>query len=145
MGRGNKKDHTMPSASWALQQAVFAALAADAPLVALLGAPRIFDDVPQGTDFPYLAFGQTTARDWSTGTEDGAEHTLTLSVWSQARGKKEAHEIMGAVRAALHDAPLALNGHRLVTLRHEFSETRREPDGDTIRGTVRFRAVTEPV
>ena len=134
----------MPSASWALQQAVFAALAANAPLIAVLGAARIHDDVPQGTDFPYLTLGQTSARDWSTGTEEGSEHTLTLTVWSQARGKKEAHEIMGAVRAALHEAPLALTGHRLVTLRHEFSEARRDPDGDTTRGTVRFRAVTEP-
>ena len=134
----------MPSASWSLQQSVFAKLTADATLLALLGAPRVYDDVPQGTDFPYLTFGQSTARDWSTGSDEGNEHILTLHVWSQANGKRQAHEIMGAVRGALHDQPLALSGHRLVNLRHEFSEARRDPDGDTTHGIARFRAVTEP-
>ena len=134
----------MPSPAWALQQAIFARLAADAPLLALLGGvPRIYDDVPQGTDLPYLTFGQSLARDASTGTEDGSEHIVSLSVWSSGRGRKQAQEIMDAVGAALHDQPLALTGHRLVNLRHEHSEARRDPDGQTIHGVARFRAVTE--
>jgi hypothetical protein len=48
------------------------------------------------------------------------------------------------VRTALHDQALSLAGHRLVNLRHELSEARREPDGDTTHGIVRYRAVTEP-
>ena len=99
----------MPSASWSLQQSIFAKLTADATLLALLGAPRVYDDVPQGADLPYLTFGQSTARDWSTGSDDGNEHILTLHVWSQANGKRQAHEIMGAVRTALHDQPLTLS------------------------------------
>ena len=51
---------------------------------------------------------------------------------------------MAAVRTALHDQPLTLAGHRLINLRHELSEARRDPDGDTIHGIARFRAVTEP-
>jgi hypothetical protein len=134
----------MPSASWALQQSIFGKLASDVALLGLLGAPRIYDDVPQGVAFPYLTLGQSLARDWGTGTEDGSEHILTLHVWSHANGKREAQEIMGAVRSALHDQPLALSGHRLVNLRHEFSEARRDPDGETYHGIVRYRAVTEP-
>jgi hypothetical protein len=138
----------MPSAAFALQQAIFAALSADAALTALLGAGRIHDDVPQGTALPYLAIGQATERDWSTGsdpdTDEGREHSLTLHVWSGARGKKEAHEMLAAVRAALHDAPLTLTGHRLVSLRHEASDVRRDPGGEAIHGLARFRAVTEP-
>ena len=134
----------MPSASWSLQQSVFARLTGDSAVLALLGAPRVYDDVPQGTAFPYLTLGQSLARDWSTGTDEGSEHILTLHVWSQARGKKEAHAIMGALRTALHDQALTLSGHRLVNLRHEHSEVRRDPDGDTIHGIARFRAVTEP-
>ena len=134
----------MSSSSWALQQSIFAALAANATLVALLGGPRVYDDVPQASAFPYLTFGHSLVRDWSTGSEDGSEHVVTLHVWSQEKGKKEAHEIMGAVRTALHDQALSLAGHRLVNLRHELSEARREPDGDTTHGIVRYRAVTEP-
>jgi hypothetical protein len=134
----------MPSAAWALQQAIFATLTADTPLVTLLGGARVYDDVPQGAAFPYLTFGQSTARDWSTGSDDGNEHILTLHVWSQANGKRQANEIMGAIRTALHDQPLTLTGHRLINLRHEFSEARRDPDGETTHGIARFRAVTEP-
>jgi hypothetical protein len=134
----------MPSASWSLQQSVFAALTANAALTALLGSDRIYDDVPQGAPKPYLTLGQTTVRDWSTGTEEGNEHLVTLHVWSGARGKKEAGEIAEAARSALHDQPLTLVGHRLVNLRHEFSEARRDPDGSTIHAILRFRAVTEP-
>lgn len=134
----------MPSASWALQQAIFARLTADPALLALLGAPRVYDDVPQGADFPYLTLGQSVVRDWSTGSDDGNEHILTLHAWSKANGKREALEILGSVRSALHDAALTLTGHRLVNLRHEHSEARRDPDGDVYHGIARFRAVTEP-
>ena len=134
----------MASASFELQKAVFAALTAHAPLLALLGGPRVYDDVPREAAFPYVTFGPASARDWSTGSEAGEEHTLTLHVWSRAGGKKEVHEIMGAVRACLHEATLSPTGHRLVNLRHELSEARREADGESHRGSVRFRAVTEP-
>ena len=135
----------MPSASWALQQAIFATLTADAPLLALLGAPRLYDDVPQAADFPYLTFGQSLDRDWSTGTEPGNEHTLTLHVWSQARGKKETHEIIDALRTALHDQPLSLTGHRLVNLRVTELSAARDKDSQLTRVTLRLRAVTEVV
>lgn len=134
----------MASAGWALQKAVHAALTADAAVVGLLGGPQVFDDVPQQTAFPYVTLGQSTERDWSTATEDGAEHVLTLHVWSKRAGRKETREIMEAVRGALHDQALAVGGHRLVNLRHEFSEARRDADGETYHGIVRYRAVTEP-
>jgi hypothetical protein len=135
----------MPSSSWALQQALYSAVTGSAPLAALIGPPRVYDDVPQGAAFPYLTLGQSTLRDWSTGTDDAEEHTLTLHVWSRAGGRREMHEVMDALRGALHDQPLVLAGHRLVNIRHEISEARRDPDGETYHGIVRFRAVTEPV
>jgi hypothetical protein len=128
---------------WLLQQSIFAALSADAQLTALLGPGRIFDDVPQGTPLPYVTLGHIAAQDWSAGSEDGTEHVLTVHVWSGAAGKKQAHELLGAIHAALHDQPLAVAGHRLVNLRHERSEIRRTSDG--VHGTARFRAVTEPL
>jgi hypothetical protein len=130
--------------TWPLQQALFAALAADAALTQLIGPGRVFDDVPQGTAFPYVALGPVRAQDWSTGTEPGTEHIVTVHVWSGAPGKKEAHEILGAVCTALHDRPLAVPGHVLINLRHERSEVRRYADGHTVHALARFRAVTEP-
>jgi hypothetical protein len=135
----------MASAGWALQKAIHAALTADMGLVALLGGPSVFDDVPPRSAFPYVTLGQSTERDWSTATEDGAEHLVTLHVWSRKVGRKETREIMEAIRMALHDRPLAADGHRVANIRHEFSEARRDADGETYHGIMRYRAVTEPV
>jgi Protein of unknown function (DUF3168) len=132
------------SASWQLQQSVYAALSANAPLTALLGGARIFDDVPQATPYPHVTLGQTSSSEYATGTEDGEEHILTLHVWSQGGGRGEAQRIMGAIRDALHTASLTLTGHTLVGIRQQFADVRRDPDGVTIHGLVRYRAVTEP-
>jgi hypothetical protein len=60
------------------------------------------------------------------------------------RSRREVQRIAEAIRAALDGQSLSLTDHRLINLRHELSETRREADGETYRGILRFRAVTEP-
>lgn len=135
----------MASAGWARQRAIYETLTGSSAVATVLGGARVHDDVPRGAELPYLTIGQSSARDWSTGTEDGEEHTLTVHVWSRANGRKQVQEIMGVVRGVLNDAALSLSGHRLVNLRHEFGEARRDPDGETYHGLMRFRAVTEPI
>jgi hypothetical protein len=134
----------MPSSAHALQTAIFATLTADAALATLLGAPRVFDQVPQPATYPYVTFGQSTVRDGDTSSTPADEHIVTLHVWSRAHGRQETHGVMAAIRSALHDQPLLLTGHHLINIRHDFSDARRDPDGDTIHGIVRLRAVTEP-
>lgn len=134
----------MSDSGWALQTALHAALLADTTLTALLGGDKVYDHVSRSRSYPYITFGQSTQRDWSTGTETGSEHAVTLHVWSQDGGRQEAGAILDAVRTALHDQPLAVNGHRLVNLRVEASDIRRDPDGETFHGTQRLRATTEP-
>ena len=135
----------MTASPLALQRAVFDALSAHAGLVSLLGAPRIHDGPPQTEQFPYVSFGQSVMRDAETSTEPGDEHVFTLHVWSRAKGRRETHAIIATLRSALHDEVFALDGHRLVNLRHEFSEVRPAPDGETLHGISRYRAVTEPL
>ena len=135
----------MTASTLALQQAIFAKLTALAPLTTLLGGPRIYADVPHPVAYPYLTFGQSTLRDASTSTEAGDEHLVTLHVWSRGRGRAETQAIIALLRTALHDQPLILTGHHLVNLRADFADARRDPDGETIHGTLRLRAVTEPI
>lgn len=135
----------MASASQALQAAIYEALSTDAGVLAALGGARIYDHVPRKVNYPYITFGQTTARDWGTGNGDGEEHSISLHVWSLAAGRAEVASVVAAVRAALHDRDLSVSGHRLINLRHDFCETRREPDGERFHGLVRLRAVTEPL
>lgn len=134
----------MSSPAWELQKAVHGALVGDAALVALLGGARVHDAVPRNAIFPYVTIAAIATNDWSTGTEPGSEHTLMLRAWSKAGGEREVHLVLDAIRGLLHEASLALAGHRLVNLRCETSEATRGEDGETWRGTARFRAVTEP-
>jgi hypothetical protein len=133
----------MSSSALALQQSLYAALSGDETLVSLLGGARIFDSVPQGTPFPYVTLAHSDVTDWSTGTETGDEHIVTLHVWSRDAGRKSVHEIIDRIQTLLHDQSPALTGHRLINLRREYCGVRREPDGDTLRGIIRLRAVTE--
>ncbi|MEA2936833.1 MAG: hypothetical protein QOC56_337 [Alphaproteobacteria bacterium] len=112
---------------------------------AILGAPRIYDEPPKGVSFPYVTLGEARISDWSTGSEGGQEHQLTLHAWSRQGGHREAHLVAGALLQALDDANLALTDHRLVNLRFALADVRRESDGRTYHALVRFRAVTEPM
>ncbi len=132
------------SASWDLQQSVYNFLINDAVLTSMLGGQSIYDDAPQRASYPYITFGRSSVRDWSTGTDLGKEHVITLHVWSKGGGKRETHEIIDKICEKLHDESLLLTDHDLINLRCEFSEARRTPDGEKYHGIVRYRAVTEP-
>lgn len=131
------------SAARALQEAVFAMLAGDAALAALLGGARVYDGAPRNAEAPYVHLGEMNARDWSTATEAGAEIALEVVAWSREPGRAETLAIAERVRALLHDAALTLVGWRLVNLRHVATETARVAKPQGRRATVRFRAVVE--
>lgn len=135
----------MAYASTELQTSIFRTLTGDPTLLSMLGGPKVFDRVPERASFPYVTLGRTTVVDWSTGTEDGAEHILTLHVWAKGGGKAETYQIMDQVTNQLHDAHLPLTGHSLVNLQLQFAEARQEPESATYHGILRFRAVTEPL
>jgi hypothetical protein len=135
----------MPSSTAALRAAIHDALNADGALVAMLGGPKVYDEPPRAAAFPYVTLGEARISDFSTGTEEGEEHQLTLHAWSRQGGHREAHLIAGALLQALDDAPLSPDGHRLVNLRFSVADVRREADGRTYHALVRFRAVTEPM
>ena len=132
------------SPAWDLQTAVWSALTGDSALTTALGGPHIFDDVPQSTDFPFVTIGEIRTNDWSTQTAKGHEHFVTLHAWSRAKGRKEVQAIMTILDGLLDGAALALQDHSLVNFSLVFWDARRDRDGETYHGLMRFRAVTEP-
>ena len=132
------------SAALALQQAVHAALAADPELAALIGA-GIYDGPQRNAAPPHLHFADASERDWSTGTEAGAEVAFPIVALSRERGREETLAIMERVRAVLHDAVFAVEGWRLVSLRLVAMESGGFDKGDTRRAAARFRARLEPI
>ena len=126
--------------SWELQKAIFTALNGTVTGVSSANIP-IYDDVPEGTVYPYVVIGEETSSNNGTKTLDGVEHTLTLHVWSQYRGRREIKEIMQSVYEKLHNTAITVTGASLVNIRQEFSNTLAEQDGITRHGVMRFRAV----
>ena len=133
------------SAERALAAAIRAAAMADTGVQAVLGDPaRLYDDPPADPVFPYVTLGRVEARTSGASLADALEHVLTLHVWSRYGGRAEALDVTGALRGALHDAPLNVEGRRLIFLFVSFTDVFRSGDGRTTHGVVRLRALTEP-
>jgi hypothetical protein len=133
----------MSSAILALRRAILAALVADSTLTGLLGGAHVYDEAPLGAPFPRVAFVEAQHRDWSAQSSRGAEQMIVLTIWSAARGTREALDIADRIVALLDEAPLQLDGHVLIDLRFVALATRREQNGRLARADIRFRATTE--
>lgn len=131
------------SAANELLQAIHAALAVEAPLTALVGADGIRDRLVAGRQLPCIVIAELLSSDYSTATEPGEEHVLTLQVWSDAAGQRQAQDIAAIVRSLLQDAALPLATRTLVNLQHIATKARREPKTRLFCAEIRFRAVTE--
>lgn len=129
-------------ACFELQQAVVAALKDDDDLAALVDE-RVFDSVPARAAYPYLTYGPVLLRDWSTGSNAGQEHAVSLTLYSRQPGFRECYAMTDAITACLDQASLDLTGHKLVSLRFDTAEFERETDTLTTRAVVTFRALTE--
>ena len=129
--------------SFPLQQSIFTKLTSST-LTDVNGTSitsKVFDDVPEGTAYPYLVIGEETATNIDTKDKEAHEHTLTFHVWSQYRGRKEIKNIMSQIYTALHNSDITVSGATLVNIRHEFENTLLESDGITRHGVMRFRVV----
>jgi predicted oxidoreductase len=126
-----------------LRKAIRDGLLANSALVAKLGGARVYDEAPREQASPYVVFARSEARDWSTMTEAGCEHLLTLEVWSQKAGAREALEIAGCIADVLQDAPMALSGATCVNLRVVSIETLRQNANRFVRARLKLRALVE--
>lgn len=135
------------SAILAVRAALRRALVADAPLVSLLGGPRIFDEAPRGQVPPYVVFGDAIAQDWSAGDRTGARQTLTLVVWSSQGGDSEGLSIVARLAEVATTAAVVPEGHALVGLRVLAEETARPkpdaPEAGMRRAILRLEALTQ--
>jgi hypothetical protein len=131
------------SAANALLQAIHQRLSADVALTGMIGPDGIRDRLLPRAALPCIVFGDMETRDFSTSTEHGEEHLLTLEIWSEGEGRRQAQTIAGLVRSLLDDAALTLDGFSLVSLLQTGVRARREPKTRFYGAEMRFRAVTE--
>jgi hypothetical protein len=121
----------------ALQTAIYQRLTADTTLAGLVTG--IYDQAPQGTVFPYVTLGDSTATDRSTNTTAGTEFDLKLHAWSREGGRKQAAGILQEIYSLLHHASFAVTGQSLISIRYEASTITLESDGWTYQGIIMFK------
>lgn len=135
----------------ALTAALIARLRADPTLVDPLGSPpRIFDEPPLKPVHPYVHIGRMQLQPFGGSDGEGADAEgvqieFTLTSVSRFGGAEEAKRVNAQVRAALHDAALPIEGHRLVNLRVVYADVFKAADWRSTYGVTRLRAVLEPV
>ncbi|MFG6535555.1 DUF3168 domain-containing protein [Sulfitobacter sp. 1A16787] len=123
----------------ATQFAVRAVLVADPALVAELGGPWVYDEVPDNTAPPYLRFGRIEpARD---DTDGHLGWSVTMGLEAHTRpgsGRVSAQRLCGLVSAALHRRPeaLTLPDWVVVDVDSDTFSVARQGDGKTYLGTA---------
>lgn len=134
----------MSDALFAVQQAIYNALAASSEVQALLGnPPRVYDHVLPNVAFPYVAFGAIVAKPYDDKDRTGFEQTVTLDIWSRYRGSKEAKDILQAVYDALHRAALTVSGQTFLSCEFAGADLTQESDGLTYNAKAHFDVITQ--
>ncbi|PTW57656.1 uncharacterized protein DUF3168 [Breoghania corrubedonensis] len=134
----------MTHAAEEMQAALVAQLRADAGLSGLLGEGRVEDGARRAAAYPNVAIGDWSARAIAGDDWPGEEHRLEFLVFSRAGGRKETLALLARLADLIDGAAITLAGHRLVTLARTSQTVTRTRDGRTWRGTLVYRAVTEP-
>jgi hypothetical protein len=133
--------------SWPLQEGVFQLLSNDAGVAAHVGG-RIYDaplpsEAESEPDGIYVTLGDETVRDWSTATDNGAQHLLTIAVYAPRRGFAEAKQAAGAISDALQAGEINMSRGRVILLRFVAARTGRG-EGDALRRIeMRFQVTVE--
>ena len=126
--------------SFELQKSIYSALNGSVTGIDSASV-SVYDDVPEGTSYPYVVIGEESTSNNGSKDLDGLEHTITIHAWSQYRGRREIKEIMESVYSLLHNTAITVSGASLVNIRQEFATTLEEADGITRHGVMRFRAI----
>lgn len=126
---------------YAMQEALHAALEADAELMAAVNG--VFDFVPAKTALPYVTFGEMRVTDVSTLEATLMQVEPVLHIYSRSKGRKEVSDIIETLHSLLHNKTMTLSGYTLVSLRFVGSDIALERDGQTYHGRMRLMAVVQ--
>ncbi|WP_025661009.1 DUF3168 domain-containing protein [Rhizobium sp. IBUN] len=123
------------SAANELLTAIHARLTGDAELLVMIGDDGIRDRLVTGRKLPCVLIGELVSNDYSTSTERGEEHLVSLEICFDVGGRRQAQLVASRLHARLQD---------LVSLLHLRTQSRREPKTKLYIAESRVRAVTEP-
>ncbi|MEV2236702.1 DUF3168 domain-containing protein [Micromonospora sp. NPDC049891] len=124
-----------------VQKAIYQRLTADTILMAALTG-GVHDQVPEDKVHPYLRIGDHLSVPDNDHGGFGREITVTLHVWTRSRGNTQGQTIAGRLIELLDHQHLPVEGHNVVSVRHEFDQALTDPNPEIRHHVVRFRIVT---
>lgn len=129
-----------------LQAAIYAALAADAAVLAATGGSvRIYDKLPDPVPYPHVRIGELEANDDSTTCESAWDCFHTIHIFSRANAPRaECNAIAGAIRAELVETPPAPTGFKITESQFASYRSYFERDGVTAHGVLVLRYQVDP-
>lgn len=132
------------SASKELWGVIYNRLKADTALMAMVGG--IYDKAPSD---PWKGKEAYISRGPFSGIPDdadciyGQELTVQIDVWSRASNRWSVDDILGLIKASLHDEDLNLPQSALVTLQAQLWRVMDDPDPTQQHGIIQFTALIE--
>jgi hypothetical protein len=138
-----------------LQTALYTRLSTDTALVAALssqwGMAAIFSDVPEVGDpennsyHPYVTFGSEVATPFDTKTDNGAQVSVQIDVWSRSQSYLQVKQIAQLIYARLHHQPLTIAGASHIVTVCDSNSTSLDPDGKTRRALMLFTVLYDEI
>ena len=126
------------SASGPLQTAIFVKLNAVAGLTG-----KVFDEVPQGTAYPFAVIGQDTITEMGTDDSTGTNALVQVHTWSEYAGFKEINDMQALIFGALDRQVLAVSGWHFVSCDFVQDIKLRDPDGKTRHVVSEYRVLID--
>jgi len=138
----------MGSPVFPIQTAVYTLLDADVDLSGAgtlgdLGVVGVFDEVPEDTLKPYVVIGEAYETPDNSHDRKGRRTVVTVHVWSDQQGFKEAVEIADRIVDLLDHPSLTVAGWSHIATRFDFMQTLRDPDLDIRHVPIRFAVTVE--
>ena len=127
----------------ALQRLIFERLVADTAVHAIC-ADRIYDNVPDAVEFPYVSFGPITADEADAECIDGIDYVVQIDCWSREQGRRATlNALCDTVRRSLHEYHIEPASGALVEMRVTNFRVFRDPDNITMHGVIQVTAMME--
>lgn len=128
----------------ALQKAVFQALSAYTPLLALLadGLRSVGAFSHPDNTRPYVVLESITSEPIATQGDEVHACNVVCAAYSDLPGGTQAREIIRRLSVALQE-PLSVEGHTVVLQQGNAAQVQVMSDGRTYRGTYALRVVIE--
>lgn len=129
-----------------VQIGIRAVLLGDTVLTNIIGARSVWDEPPEDEEMPYVHIGESTSIPDGSHGGQGRQVAATLHSWAKARSASAVNSIGERLVALLDHQHGALDavtdGVTVWMVRHEFSQTLRDPNREIRHRIDRFRIYT---